>query len=121
MAGQGRRGFCRGGAFADRSKGFWGTIGFHPQQAAEKFLKAFLVHHQIEFPKTHDLMQLLELVALIDKPLAISLNEAIELNPYGVEVRYPGDVPTMNFEDAEHALYLASMVREGIRRILKVR
>ena len=43
---------------------YFGSIGFHAQQAAEKFLKAFLVWHQIEFPKTHDLSQLLQLVAL---------------------------------------------------------
>ena len=61
--------------------GFWGTIGFHAQQAAEKFFKAFLVEHQIEFPKTHDLMQLLELIALVNKPRAISLESTVELNP----------------------------------------
>ncbi|MFQ6098037.1 MAG: HEPN domain-containing protein, partial [Armatimonadota bacterium] len=31
------------------------VICFHAQQAAEKYLKAFLVERQIEFPKTHDL------------------------------------------------------------------
>jgi HEPN domain-containing protein len=101
--------------------GFWGTIGFHAQQAAEKFFKAFLVEYQIEFPKTHDLMQLLELIALIDKPLAVSLENTIELNPYGVEVRYPGDVPTLSIEDAENALHLASLVRGAIRRHLDIR
>lgn len=30
-------------------------VAFHAQQAAEKFLKALLVYHQIPFPKTHDL------------------------------------------------------------------
>jgi len=35
---------------------------FHAQQAAEKYLKALLTWHQIEFPKTHDIEQLLELV-----------------------------------------------------------
>ena len=34
------------------------AIGFHAQQAAEKFLKAFLVEHQIEFPKTHNIGEL---------------------------------------------------------------
>ncbi|MFB0515387.1 MAG: HEPN domain-containing protein, partial [Candidatus Neomarinimicrobiota bacterium] len=28
------------------------AIGFHAQQAAEKYLKALLVHYQIEFSKT---------------------------------------------------------------------
>jgi HEPN domain-containing protein len=36
---------------------------FHCQQAADKYLKAFLVRHQIEFPRTHDPEELLELLA----------------------------------------------------------
>jgi len=34
------------------------TVGFHAQQAAEKFLKALLVRHQIEVPKTHNIPHL---------------------------------------------------------------
>jgi HEPN domain-containing protein len=37
------------------------SVGFHAQQAVEKLIKAFLVRHQIEFPKNgkawHDLTQ----------------------------------------------------------------
>ncbi len=101
--------------------GFWGTIGFHAQQAAEKFFKAFLVEHQIEFPKTHDLVQLLELRALVNKPLAISLESTVELNSYGVETRYPGDVPYLSIEDAENALNLALQVRDTIGKQLSRR
>ena len=36
---------------------------FDAQQSAEKAIKAVLVHHQIEFPKTHVLAQLLDLLA----------------------------------------------------------
>src|SRR5579871_1151495 len=63
---------------------YFGSIGFHAQQAAEKFLKAFLVWHQIEFPKTHDLSKLLELVALRDKSIAESLKGILVLTVYGV-------------------------------------
>ena len=49
---------------------YFGAVGFHTQQAAEKYLKAFLVHHQIEFPKTHDLDKLLDLVAKVAEPMA---------------------------------------------------
>lgn len=31
------------------------TICFHSQQAVEKYLKAFLIYNDIDFPKTHDL------------------------------------------------------------------
>jgi len=37
------------------------AVCFHSQQAAEKFLKALLVAHQVYFPKTHSIMELLEL------------------------------------------------------------
>ena len=36
-------------------------VGFHCQQAAEKYLKALLTGYQIEFPKTHDIKTLLQL------------------------------------------------------------
>ncbi len=58
------------------------AIGFHAQQAAEKFCKAFLVCHQVEFPKTHDLGELLELVATVDVALSNSLQGITELNSY---------------------------------------
>jgi HEPN domain-containing protein len=53
------------------------AVGFHCQQAAEKFLKAWLTFNQIEFPKTHDLGALLDLVAPMDAPLADSLAKVI--------------------------------------------
>jgi HEPN domain-containing protein len=47
---------------------FFGAVGFHAQQAVEKCVKAFLVHHQVEFPKTHDLDKLFDLVAQVAEP-----------------------------------------------------
>ena len=34
------------------------TVGFHAQQCAEKYLKALLTARGIDFPKTHDLGEL---------------------------------------------------------------
>jgi len=69
------------------------NVGFHAQQAAEKFIKAFLVRHQIEFPKSHDIALLRQLVARVDPRLAEKLATADALTPYGVEFRYPGTFP----------------------------
>ena len=66
---------------------------FHAQQAAEKYLKALLTWHQIEFPKTHAIEQLIDLVKQADAEIAASLKDAAALTPYGVDVRYPGDQP----------------------------
>jgi HEPN domain-containing protein len=62
---------------------------FHAQQAAEKSLKAYLVSLSIEFPKTHVLEDLLDLVAQRDSSLE-SLREGLQaLTPFAVETRYP--------------------------------
>jgi len=86
------------------------VVAFHAQQVAEKALKAFLVWHQIEFPKTHDIERLLELCALIDPEVAEALASAAELTPYGVEYRYPGEYPPVSEEAAELSLATAQLV-----------
>ncbi len=58
---------------------------FHAQQAAEKFLKAGLVWHQVEFPKTHDIGRLADLLETVDADLAARVREASALTPYAVE------------------------------------
>ena len=65
------------------------AICFHAQQAVEKFLKAFLVHKNIDFPRTHDVDMLLSLC----KPMnAVAFDiELKELTEFGVDVRYPDD------------------------------
>ena len=70
-------------------------IGFHCQQATEKNLKAFLTWHSIEFPKTHNLVDLRLLAGRVDESLVLELAEITVLNPFGVEYRYPGDAPEM--------------------------
>ncbi len=97
---------------------FFSTIGFHCQQAAEKYLKAFLTWRQIEFPKTHDLSLLLGLISTAAPSLAESLEEVPELTSYGVEIRYPGDIPEIAKEDAIEAVDLAEKVREAIQDVL---
>jgi HEPN domain-containing protein len=92
---------------------------FHAQQAAEKFIKAFLVHHQIEFTKTHSFQPLLESVARVDPPLADALSEALALNPFAVEIRYPDEEPEPTPEEARRAVEIAGHVRDTILPLLQ--
>lgn len=67
-------------------------IGFHCQQAVEKCLKAFLVLHDIEPPRSHDLLYLkTKCQAMEDLP---EIDDTIlsRLNPYAVKHRYPGEI-----------------------------
>lgn len=94
--------------------GYFGAVGFHSQQAAEKYLKALLTHHQIEFPKTHNLGELLDLLVPVQPPTAGSLRDITALNPYGVEIRYPDDMLEVTSEEAGEAVKLAAKVRNAI-------
>ena len=97
---------------------FLSTVCFHSQQAAEKYLKAVLTHHQVEFPKTHDIGQLLDLIAPVDGKLSESLRDTIVLTDYSVGVRYPGDLPKMTISDAQRAIQLAEKVRRLVLELL---
>ncbi|HDH97173.1 MAG TPA: HEPN domain-containing protein [Proteobacteria bacterium] len=92
---------------------------FHCQQAAEKFLKAYLVRHQIEFRKTHDLGELLRLVGSVDTVLASALASCEWLTPYGVEFRYPGECPEVDRRTAEKAFREAEAVKRRIMEKLE--
>ena len=94
------------------------AITFHCQQAAEKYLKALLVWRETAFPKTHDIKALLNLLAVSDAALVASLQEAIVLTSYGVEIRYPGDRPDATPENAHEAVELARKVQKAVLNTL---
>lgn len=95
------------------------NAGFHAQQAAEKYIKAFLVRHQIEFPKTHDIAILRQLVDKIDRRTAEQLASAEVLTPYGVTFRYPGASTMVSREDGQQALRMAEQVRDAVLEQLR--
>jgi HEPN domain-containing protein len=82
------------------------TVCFHAQQCAEKHLKALLTFHGVDFPKTHDLTELVALLPPSARPL-IPSTELVDINPYAIETRYPGDWEPQNREDALRALEIA--------------
>jgi HEPN domain-containing protein len=89
------------------------TAAFHAQQAAEKFLKAFLVRHQILFGKTHDIQELLKLAGGPDAPLRRELASAEMLTAFGVEFRYPGG-QVADLETAQKAVAEAARLRAKV-------
>ena len=93
------------------------TVCFHGQQCAEKYVKALLVLRSVGFPKTHDLVVLVELVPP-DLSLGVELAELAVLNRYGVEARYPGDWEPITREDAKQACGTARKIRETVRNLL---
>src|ERR1041385_7292147 len=66
------------------------TACFHCQQCAEKYVKAFLEECEIDFPRNHNLMQLLDLCIRLDEGFETIRLALQSLEHYAVTVRYPG-------------------------------
>jgi HEPN domain-containing protein len=64
------------------------TACFHAQQAIEKSLKAILFIHQIEARRTHDLVQLAQLLRQYGVEPPVTDEQMSRLNPFAVMLRY---------------------------------
>lgn len=95
------------------------AVSFHAHQCAEKYLKAFLVKHRVAFPKTHDLLELLELASRIDATLELLRPFLTYLLPYAVDIRYPGEGVTR--PEARQAIGYMQRLRERLRYALGLR
>ena len=67
------------------------VLGFHAQQAVEKAIKAVLAGRSVDFPYTHDLERLMELVADSRFPIPPDGDALTALTPFGVTLRYEGE------------------------------
>ena len=94
------------------------TICFHAHQCAEKYLKALLLSQSLDFPKTHDLRVLIQLV-LSKFSVVLDMAELLKLNRYSIESRYPGDWDPITRSEAEEAVAIAQRVREAVRTFLQ--
>lgn len=79
----------------DKETEYFGLICFHFQQAAEKYLKAFIVANDLRFEKIHDLDTLREICLEKDLNFSKLKEECIFLNDFYVESRYPVIVPSV--------------------------
>ncbi len=93
------------------------SVCFHCQQAVEKYFKAFLILHNKNFRKTHDLDELKILCLQFDK--AFEIFDVTELSLYAVEARYPDFVLIPNLDDVKKSFELASQVREFIFKTIR--
>ena len=96
------------------------TVCFHCQQAVEKYLKAFLVKHQIEFPKTHSIMTLINLCSKADSSFKEKLLEADILTDYAVEIRYPDEWYEPTPDETKRAYELANEVKQFVLEKLMI-
>ena len=95
------------------------ATAFHSQQAAEKYLKALLTWRAVDFPKSHDIGHLLDLLADVEPALVELLSDTSDLTEYAVDGRYPSPFPPLTPEDVKRAFSLARRVRDAVLAALK--
>ena len=83
------------------------------QQSAEKYLKAYLVRHKLEYPRRHDLVQLRNLCADSDPDFSLITDAIATLDQFGTDIRYPGIEATP--QDARQAFQALKQVRAFVR------
>ena len=95
-------------------------ICFHCQQAAEKYLKGYLVFaNKVEPPKTHDLV-LLKIECMKSNSSFDDVSRACEvLTRYGVGARYPNEMEITE-NDMQKALEYVRQIRD-FKPLIEVR
>lgn len=96
------------------------VVGFHIQQAVEKRLKALLTFHAIPFRRTHDLLELMDLLISHGHSVPTTLEALQEMTPFAVEYRYESldqyeDAPL----DRERALQLLGELEVWIQEHIR--
>ncbi len=89
------------------------------QQCAEKYAKAFLTRHLVQFSFTHNLTGLLKLCLDIDPDFRLISDPLQFPNPFGPEIRCPGARTTRS--DARQAVEAVKQVRKFVRSKLGLR
>jgi HEPN domain-containing protein len=99
---------------------YFDTIAFHCQQAVEKYIKAVLVHREVEFERSHDLIYLLELLPGDIKVNMEQYKKAVSLNGYSVQIRYPDKVIHLSKAELEEAISIAQEFRAFAYKLIGI-
>lgn len=97
---------------------YFDTIAFHCQQAVEKYIKASLIHLDIEFLRSHDLPYLLEILSREVDIDPETFDKAILLNGFSVEIRYPNQFIHLTEDELSSAILIADDFRQLALKII---
>jgi len=88
-------------------------ICYFCQQSAEKDLKGYLFLNQVEFPKIHNLIDLLNMCAKIQPDFEIFVKKCQYLTNFGVLPKYPNELQITE-DDAKTAIRFAEEIKEFV-------
>lgn len=92
---------------------------FDAQQAAEKALKAVLIHRGVTFPYVHDLAELLTSLLQAGEAIPEAVKEAGRLTRFAIVTRYPGVSEPVTHEEYRQAVAIAESVLRWAEEVVK--
>lgn len=92
------------------------AVCFHCQQAVEKYLKAFLICHKVQYKKTHNIEFLMEECGKIDA--AFKGVDVKNLTYFGVMIRYPEETYIPDMSEVQFYFELAQKIKQLV--LLKI-
>lgn len=95
---------------------FYPQICFHLHQAVEKYLKAYIIAHELGFQRIHDLGQLIQICSHKDEAFNQYHDKILELNPFYIETRYPDFMAEVNKSQTENALKIAEQIADFVKQ-----
>lgn len=103
-------------------EGLYRMVCYHTQQTVEKILKAILTEREIDFKRTHNILDLRNAVIKLGYEIKLSDEDSVFLNSV-YRSRYPVDLGLLPWgeptkEDAEKAIGIAQMMVESIQILL---
>jgi HEPN domain-containing protein len=97
---------------------YWEDLCFDAQQAVEKAVKAILTHRGVQFPKIHDIGELLSLLERSGEKIPKAYWRADDLTQYAVETRYPGPAEPVTQKEYQAAVKIAGEVVKWAQKII---
>lgn len=96
---------------------YFPQICWHFQQAAEKYLKAYIVAFDLDFKKIHDLLALLKICAVKELSFNSLSEDCKYLQKFYIEARYPVVWETKwTMQDAVMAKEAAQRIAELVKK-----
>jgi HEPN domain-containing protein len=97
----------------------WEDLCFDAQQAAEKAVKAVLVLHAVDFPRTHQIGELLAILRQAGHHVPEELGRADSLSEYAVTTRYPDAARPVDESEYRQSVELAERVVRWAEAIVR--
>lgn len=113
-----RSNFFRAKSIIDAPEIFYEDYCFDAQQAVEKALKSLCILKNIEFPKTHNIDYLIELLEKESIYVPAEVKKAKILTDYAVEGRYPENLDTIDEEEYQKAIEITENVLKWVEQKL---